>query len=806
MPYLHRQSMLPRLCVLTNVWGASSKAFRSCGMSAETMIQLSSSPQDALPTASEYLWRPQGQVLQCNRIYPRSALPLQDCSFCGQRGGLLRFAIGHVPSESDKACEWSLANFEDAPRTSTLIQRHGSGGLCFNICNLRSWMENGMSAIMERWGLLFLWIAHELQCFFRTLALVSLLYCAKLWVYAAPLRGGQRNWDPLIRTSRALCAACPLGTGVGLAAFSPGLVQRKTKGGCSRSLRRQFSGDFLWLLLFLCICIQRADAAQGWHYSSHPTQYPAADMTHGYDHQDRGLERHRQAARNVDSPSEDESSSEDESEESEPVDASPSPPPAPIEDEGDPCIFQVIGFGHRPEYLCQTFRSGVTLSRALELIDVALQVGPTCGNGIVQPLQGSAITDEVQTMWRPTWTTYALGRVIIVDATLLGMDLFQFYCYSGVITADEFRRLLPPLCNREFWVYIPSQQPHPLIHDAAVAAGRAVVSNGDVVHLVPEPLPPAVHPDAEISFQTFLQWGGQNYWDGFEKPLGQTFLMILSEYSSILIPYLQDETDEDLAARACEQLDIRPQFASVVRPQQEFFQPAHLCFPLEGVIYLLTAPLGPWDIVVFLDKRPICQSFAAVCLPCSIIPIQDAVTTLQLRVEVVESHKLWVKGGQKLHGDLVVHHCCTLSVRLEHEGCEYFSSGDEGQSSGSDGINDEGAPFDTGETAAPEGQHPASTENSAPAENTGMRRGTANDARGRLGGGLLRRVLALAHCFSEGRSSSLQEAMLLQMTSPSTVMGHLCPELINGEKRCGSPHILQIMAEALVRTLGFSLQ
>ena len=476
-------------------------------------------------------------------------------------------------------------------------------------------------------------------------------------------------------------------------------------------------------------------------------------MTHGYDYQPRGLERHRHAARNVDSSSEAASSPEDESEDSDPDGCSSSSSPALVDEERGPCIFKVVGFGHRPEYLCQTFRSGVPLSRALELIDVNLQVGPTCGNGIVQSLQGSAIPDEIQTMWRPTWATYALGQVIIVDATLLGMDLFQLYCFSGVVTADEFRRLLPPLCNREFWVYIPSQQPHPLIHDASAAAGRAVVSTGDVVHLVPEPLPPAVHQDAEVSFQTFPQWGGQNYWNGFEEPLGQTFLMVLSEYSSILLPYVQDESEEDLAARACEQLDIRPQFASVVRPQQEFFQPTHLCFPLEGVIYLLTAPLGPWEIVVFLDKRPVCQSF--VRLPCSIIPIQDAVATLQLRVETVESHKLWVKGGQKLHGDLVVHHRCTLSVRLEHEDCEYFSSGDEGQSSGSDGMNDGAAPAGASGSAALGSQDLDSTENSPMAEDTGPRRGTANAARGRPGGGLWRRVLALAHCFSEGQSFQL---------------------------------------------------
>ena len=753
--FLHRQIMLSRLCALTNLGGDKAVAYHNCWAPIAPVSSNAGVAPNAQSSPFPCIWVPTETLLQGGATYacvPQHFLSLQDRCLQGQRGGLLHSAGGHVPSESKQARWLCLSDLGDTSQTSAFKRNPVIKGPVLFVYSLQLWLESGIELILEHLGLLFVQLANELQCFFRTLALLGLVYCLKLWTYALLLRGGQRNWDPLLRTARAFGAACPLGTGAGLVAFSPRLMQRKTLDKSLRNHRRQFSGDFLWLLLVVCICLQGADAAQGWHYSSQPTQYPAADMTHGYDHQPRGLERHRQAARNFDSPSEDESSPGEESEESDPDSCPPSPTSDPIEDEQGPCIFKVIGFGHRPEYLCQTFRRGVTLNRALELIDVELQVGPTCGNGIVQPLQGSAITDEVLTMWRPTWTTYALGRVIIVDATLLGMDLFQLYCYSGVITADEFRRLLPPLCGREFWVYIPSQQQRPLLHDASVAAGRAVVSNGDVVHLVPEPLPPAVHPEAEASFQTFPQWGGLHYWDGFEEPLGQTFLMVLSEYNSILIPFVQDESDENLAVRACEQLDIHPHHASLVRPQYEFFQPTHLCFPLKGVFYLLTEPLGPWEVVVFLDKRPICQSFAAVRLPCTIIPVQEAVTALQLRVEVVESHRLWVKGGQKLHGDLVVHHRCTLSVRLEHEDCEYFSSGDEAPSSGIDEADD-GENFpQASRPAAPGGLCPNAGDNSSAVVDSEPRRGTASPTQGRSGGGLWRRVLALAHCFSEGQS------------------------------------------------------
>ena len=257
--------------------------------------------------------------------------------------------------------------------------------------------------------------------------------------------------------------------------------------------------------------------------------------------------------------------------------------------------------------------------------------------------------------------------MIAIDATLIGLEIFTIYSFSGVMTVNEIRRLLPMLQDSEFWVFVPSRQPLPLSPDAESIAGRVIVETGDVVHVVPDPLPPAVHHDADTSFQTFPQWGGEDLWDGFELPVGQSYLMLLSEYRPILIPFIPGEQDDALAARACEQLGIHPPFSAVVRPERPFFQPTHLCFPLAGVVYLLASPLETWEIVIFLDKRPVCQSFAAVRLPCAIISIQNAVAALRLHVEVVEHHKLWVKGGQTVLGDLVVHHRCVLSVRLEHE-------------------------------------------------------------------------------------------------------------------------------------------
>ena len=755
--HLHRQSMLPRLCVLTI-------SFSSCP--SLCVVNQALPDTDLFDQAPLHRDKPLAgpfvlcfactttmtSSLQCLASYlPRDSA---HCSHNGQRGGLRYVSEGHVPSESNTqppkavpeggSTDSFAGHFYDGKDRITFIV----------ICNLQSWLEECIFRCLSLIGLLCLWAAAEFHCFFSTMALLGIVYCFKLWAFALLLRGGTHNCDPLVRASRALTRGCPLHLGVGLRDFSPRLSRVHTPRRVPQRSQIGFSRGFIWFLLLLWLCTSRAEAAQGQRFSSQPTWYPAPDTTHGYTYGPRGLEQQRQAARNFDSSSDEDSPADEESEESDPEGSSSpsSPMPSGDEEERQTCIFKVIGFGHRPEFFCQSCRHGVSLESCLELMDIDLQIKSTSGNGVVVPLQGAAITNELHTMWQPTWVGYALGKLIAIDATLIGLEIFSIYSFSGVMTVTEIRRLLPVLQDREFWVFVPSRQPHPLSPDAESITGRVIVETGDVVHVVPDPLPPAAHHDAETSFQTFPQWGGQDFWDGFELPEGQSYLMLLSEHNPILIPFIPGEQDVDLAARACEQLGIHSPFAAVIRPERPFFQPTHLCFPLAEVIYLLTSPLETWEIVIFLDKRPVCQSFAAVRLPCAVISIQDAVATLRLHVEVVEGHKLWVKGGQTVLGDLVVHHRCILSVRLEHEDCEYFSSEDDGGSfppysgaeadgaSGSDGRPSTGMLERDGYA----GSDIAGTSDSHP--------GHTASGRTSVRGGLWSRLIVLAQCFTDGQS------------------------------------------------------
>ena len=56
-----------------------------------------------------------------------------------------------------------------------------------------------------------------------------------------------------------------------------------------------------------------------------------------------------------------------------------------------------------------------------------------------------------------------------------------------------------------------------------------IVSRRDVTHRTPVPLPPATHEDAEAAFQTYEWWGTQDFFDGFNDPVGDVFKMVLSK-------------------------------------------------------------------------------------------------------------------------------------------------------------------------------------------------------------------------------------------------------------------------------------
>ena len=133
-------------------------------------------------------------------------------------------------------------------------------------------------------------------------------------------------------------------------------------------------------------------------------------------------------------------------------------------------------------------------------------------------------------------------------------------------------------------------------------------------------------------------------------------------------------SDESLIRRICSEIELDIEDVSVVRPKEPFSKPTHLHNVLSDVVYLVATPLRGWEVVVFLDQRPVLQRFKAFRLPGPVVPIKDAIDVFQVNVEVVEVFRLWIKGGRRLQERLFCNHLETLVVRLEEEDVEFNSN------------------------------------------------------------------------------------------------------------------------------------
>ena len=145
---------------------------------------------------------------------------------------------------------------------------------------------------------------------------------------------------------------------------------------------------------------------------------------------------------------------------------------------------------------------------------------------------------------------------------------------------------------------------------------------------------------------------------------------------------------------------------------------------------------------MFHDKRPVCQSFSAIRLSCAIVTLPEAVDTLRLNVRIIEQQRLWLKGGQLVGGDLVVHRHCTLIVRLEHEDCEYFPSDGEDDSSPFSDDDREADPDDVGKQGGQNEHANAEQGNASQADDSGASATPADRPARQAGGRLWGRLLA----------------------------------------------------------------
>ena len=216
-----------------------------------------------------------------------------------------------------------------------------------------------------------------------------------------------------------------------------------------------------------------------------------------------------------------------------------------------------------------------------------------------------------------------------------------------------------------------------------------IIDHCDVIHLVPEPAPPHTVQDTQWAFDHFETWSLTEFADGYDEPIGTQRLMVLSELENFIIEAVEGESDEALVQRICSALDIPSDDASLVRPDVPFERPMYCQHCLSDVVYLLDVPLSEHEVVVFVDSRPVLQTFSAIRLHHPVIPIDEAIGLFRLRAEAIEGYRLWLKGGRRRQDCLVAEHRGVFSVRLEAEDIEYTSDSTSDSEDASDGSSDD---------------------------------------------------------------------------------------------------------------------
>ena len=366
--------------------------------------------------------------------------------------------------------------------------------------------------------------------------------------------------------------------------------------------------------------------------------------------------------------------------------------------------YKLMGFGHQPEYTSSTTRQAATSQRCLQLLEPDIGVGRTGGTGALHFLKGQSVLDELQAQWIPSWVHSALGRVIVVDASLLGLLPFQAYIQDGIVSYARINSIMPELEGCEYYIFVPSQDDEPLAYEGYPS--RMIVDHGDVVHLTPDPAPPQTVRDVQWAFDHFSHWSRAEFADGYDEPLGDTRVLVLSALENFLLPAIAGESDLALTQRICADLDIDPATASIIRPAEPFERPMYYQHILSDIVFLLDTPLVGSELVVFVDSRPVLQTFSAVRLPQPEIPLGEALARFNLRVEAVEGYRLWLKGGRKRQDSLFARHREKFWVKLEEQEFEYTSTdgsddSDDGDSDGSDFGHDSSSSTDSdGEASA----------------------------------------------------------------------------------------------------------
>ena len=408
----------------------------------------------------------------------------------------------------------------------------------------------------------------EMMALRRSGCLIFFCYLCKLLLFGCQLKGGAHNCDNLLRMARFAVSAVPLSIGAGLRGFSPRLHATSVSPRKFGRKRAGYSMDLFILLLLASSFTQTAGAARASAPAPQPTEFPRPPAYQEAADDAQGLLQNPDIAEDY--------------------------VPAPWVFQPPPEVFvtrayKLIGFGHQPEYLSCTTRQAATAQRCLELLEPDTGAGRTGGEGALHFLRGQSVLDELQAQWMPSWVHSALGRLVTIDASLLGLAPFQTYLQDGIISYARINRIMPELEGSEYYIFVPSQDGDPLAFEGYPS--RMILDHCDVVHLTPDPAPPNTVQDTQWAFDHFSDWSHTEFADGYDVPLGTARVLVLSAGENFLLPAIAGESDLELTQRICEDLGIDAATALLVRPGEPFERPMYCQHFLSDIVFLLDTPL-----------------------------------------------------------------------------------------------------------------------------------------------------------------------------------------------------------------------
>ena len=513
---------------------------------------------------------------------------------------------------------------------------------------------------------------------FRTGCLLTFCYLCRLLLFGWNLKGGVYNWDNLLRLMRSTVMAAPWQLAVGLNAFSPRLSSGTAGRGGKRRALLGHSMDLFFLLILVATFLGPVAAANDRRPPAHPPEFPRAPVSQDGQEGDQGLLGDPDIARELVTN----------------LVAVQAPPEVYVYR-----AFKLFGFGRQPEYISSANVRTTSSQRCLELLEPDADVSSTGGRGALHYLKGPAVIDELQAQWIPSWVHSALGRIIVIDASLLGYTPFQAYIRDGIVSYARINSIMPELVDREYYIFVPSHDADPLAYEGYPS--RMIIDHGDVIHLTPDPAPPQAVHDVRWAFDHFPDWSLTEFADGYDTPNGHTHVMVLSDRDNFLIEALVGETDLALTRRICNEMGIDSSGASLVRSSEPFDRPMYYQHFLSDIVFLLETPLVDDELVVFVDARPVLQTFSAVRLAHPVIPVGEATGLFNIQVEAVEGYRLWLKGGRRQRDSLVAEHRDTFWLKLEPQEFEYTSSDSQDETSGGPDDDGEGG-SDTSSPGAPD--------------------------------------------------------------------------------------------------------